>query len=177
MSEAERLFLLACDFLQAIAGPLGTIFMIALIFGMLCMCAGLTILVLWKSLSFSFRFAALKAWVKALAYLTKYFNRLRQYGLTRVASRIAVICALVVWGGIVLGFAFSERLLEAIIVSLVVLLGSFVWGWWKRGPSATFFKFSRGFLEPTMALAVPTFVAKTGDFLFKFVVTSFRAVL
>jgi hypothetical protein len=177
MGEVERVFLLACEMLQALAGSMGTILIIALTFGLLCAAAGLTVLVLWKSFSFSFRFAALKAWVKARDYLTRYFNRLRQYGLTRVASRIAVLCGLVVWMGIVLGFAFSERLLDALVASLVVLLASFAWGWRQRGPRATFFRFTRGFVEPTMALAVPTFVAKSGDFLFKFVVSSVRTLL
>ena len=72
---------------------------------------------------------------------------------------------------------FDERLLEAISITLFVLLVLFAWGWWERGPSARFFKFSRGFLEPTMALVVPTFIAKSGDFIFKFVIISIRSVV
>ena len=111
------------------------------------------------------------------SYRTKYFNRLKRYGLTRVGSRIAVACGLIVWAAIILGFAFEERLVEALILSLLTILGSFAWSWWKRGPSARLPNFTRGFLEPTLALAVPTFVGKSGDFIFKFIVTSVRTVL
>jgi hypothetical protein len=57
------------------------------------------------------------------------------------------------------------------------MLGSFAWSWLKRGPRARLPKFTRGFLEPTLALAVPTFVGKSGDFIFQFIVRSVRAVL
>jgi hypothetical protein len=66
----------------------------------------------------------------------------------------------------VLASSFDERLLEAISVALFVLLVLFAWGWWERWPSARFLKFSRGFLEPTMALAVPTFICEVGRFHF-----------
>jgi len=79
--------------------------------------------------------------------------------------------------GIVLAFAFDERVLEAIGLTLLVLLVFFVWGWRERGPSARFLKFSRGFLEPTMALAVPTFIAKSGDFAFKFLISIIKTVI
>ncbi len=100
----------ACEFLEGFVGTLGTIFMVALLFGLVFLCIGLTVLVLWKSFSFGFRFTVLKAWVKTRDYLTMYFNRLKRYGLTRVASRIAVVCGFVVWGGVALAFAFEERL-------------------------------------------------------------------
>jgi hypothetical protein len=34
--------------------------------------------------------------------------------------------------------------------------------------------FTRGFLEPTVALAVPAFIGKAGDFLFKLIVTTVK---
>ena len=148
--------------------------MIALTIGLLCLAVGLTVLVLWKSFSVSFRFAVLKAWVKATSYLTKYFHRLRRYGLKKTSSTIAVICGVVVWAGIISAFAFDKRLISLTILALLVF---FAWGWWERGPRARFFKFSRGFLEPTMALALPTFIAKSSDFVFKFVITTIRTVL
>src|ERR1700674_5470413 len=114
MAAIERVLWRACEMLDPLAGPIVTIFMMALTIGLVCLCVGLTVLVLWRYFSFGFRFAVLKAWVKALDYLTTYFNRLRRYGLTRVGSRIAVVCGLVVWTVIVLGFAFSENLLEAL---------------------------------------------------------------
>jgi hypothetical protein len=167
----------ACEILEGLVGTLGTILAVALGFGLLFLCVGLTILVLWRSFSFGFRFTVLKAWVKVQDYLTKYFNRLRRYGLTRVGSRIAVACALIVWTSIILGFAFEERLLEALILSLLTLLATFAWSWLERGPRARLPKFTRGFLEPTLALAVPTFVGKSGDFIFQFIVRSVKAVL
>jgi hypothetical protein len=167
----------ACEFLESFIGTLGTILIVALLFGLAFLCVGLTILVLWRSFSFGFRFTVLKAWVKAMEYLTKYFNRLRRYGLTRVGSAVAVACGLIVWLAIILGFAFEERLAEALALSLLTIFACFTWSWWKRGPRATFFRFSRGFLEPTMAFAVPTFLAKSGDFAFKLIVTSIRTVL
>jgi len=167
----------ACEILESLIGTLGTIFIVALLFGLLCLCVGLTVLVLWKSFSFAFRFTALKVWVKAMGYLTKYFNRLRRYGLTRVGSRIAVGCSLVVWTAIVLGFGFEERLLEALVLALLTVLACFAWSWRKRGPSAKLAIFSRGFLEPTAALALPTLMGKSGDFLFKFLMTTIRTVL
>jgi hypothetical protein len=166
----------ACELLEGLIGPLATILMVALTFGLMCLCAGLTVLVLWRSFSFGFRFAALKAWLKVRDYLTMYSNRLRRYGLTRVASRIAVACGLVVWGGVALAFA-SERLPEALTATLLALLCLFAWGWWKRGPRAQFFTFSRGFLEPTMALAVPAFIGKSGEFLFKIMVMTIKTVI
>jgi hypothetical protein len=177
MDDVARVLQRACEVLDALAGPIVTILMIALTFGLVCLAAGLTVLVLWKSFSFGFRFTVLKAWVKATDYLTRYFNRLRKYGLTRVASRVAVFCGLIVWVAIVLGFAFDERLVEALILALLVLPTFFVWGWSKRGPRAQFLKFSRGFLEPTIALAVPTFIAKSSDFVFKLVVSTIKTVL
>lgn len=177
MDGVERAVLRACEVLDALAGPIVTILMVALTVGLVCLAAGMTVLVLWKSFSFGFRFTVLKAWVKATDYLTRYFNRLKRYGLTRVASRVAVFCALIVWGAIVLGFAFEERLVEAFVLALLVLPTFFLWGWLKRGPKAQFLKFSRGFLEPTMALAVPTFIAKSSDFIFKLVVSTIRTVL
>jgi hypothetical protein len=177
MHGVDRVLLRACEILDALAGPIVTILMIALTIGLLCLAAGLTILVLWKSFSFGFRFAVLKAWVKATSYLTKYFHRLRRYGLKRTSSTIAVICGLVVWGGIILAFAFEEQLIEASVLTILALLLFFVWGWRERGPRARFFTFSRGFLEPTMALALPTFMAKSGDFVFKLVITTIRTVL
>ncbi len=167
----------ACEFLEGFVGTLGTIFMVALLFGLVFLCIGLTVLVLWKSFSFGFRFTVLKAWVKTRDYLTMYFNRLKRYGLTRVASRIAVVCGFVVWGGVALAFAFEERLWEALIITLGALLCLFVWGWWKRGPRAQFVKFTRGFLEPTMAMAVPAFIGKSGEFLFKVMVTTIKTVI
>ena len=177
MDSIERALQRACEALDVLVGPLATILIVALIFGLLCLCAGLTVLVLWEFFSFGFRFTVLKAWVKARDYLTKYFHRLRRYGLKKTSSTIAVICGVVIWGGIALAFTFDDRLVEAIGLTLLALVVLFAWGWWERGPSARFFKFSRGFLEPTMALAVPTFVAKSGDFIFKFVVTTIRTVL
>ena len=177
MDSVERALQGACEALDVLIGPLATILTVASIFGLVFLCAGLTILVVWKSCSFGFRLTVLKAWVKARDYLTKYFHRLRRYGLKKTSSMIAVICGVVVWGGIVLAFTFDNRLVGAIGLTLLALLVLFAWGWWERGPSARFFKFSRGFLEPTMALAVPTFVAKSGDFIFKFVVTTIRTVL
>jgi hypothetical protein len=167
----------ACEILESFIGTLGTILMVALLFGLVFLCVGLTVLVLWKSFSFGFRFTVLKAWLKAQDYLTKYFNRLRRYGLTRVGSRIAVACALIVWSAIILGFAFEERLVEALILSLLTMFAAFAWSWRKRGRRARLPKFTRGFLEPTLALAVPTFVGKSGDFIFQFIVRSVRAVL
>ena len=177
MDSIERALQRACEALDVLVGPLATILIVALIFGLLCLCAGLTVLVLWEFFSFGFRFTVLKAWVKARHYLTKYFHRLRRYGLKKTSSTIAVICGVVIWGGIALAFTFDDQLVEAIGLTLLALVVLFAWGWWERGPSARFFKFSRGFLEPTMALAVPTFVAKSGDFIFKFVVTTIRTVL
>jgi hypothetical protein len=177
MDGAERAFVRVCELLDALVGPLTTILIIVLIVGMVCLCAVLTILVLWKYFSLGVRFAMLKAWVKVIDYLTKYFNRLRRYGLTKAASRIAVVCAVVMWTTILFGFAFTEELPVALLSAVIVLFALFCWGWWKRGPSATFFKFSRGFLEPTLALALPTFVAKSGDFIFKLVVATIRTVL
>ena len=98
MEGVERAVQSACEALDILAGPLVTIVMIALMFGLVFLCAGLTVLVLWKSFSFGFRLAALKAWVKATEYLGTYFNRLRRFGLTRIASRIAVASGFVVWG-------------------------------------------------------------------------------
>jgi hypothetical protein len=167
----------ACEILEGLIGTLGTIIAVALLFGLVFLCLGLTILVLWRSFSFGFRFTVLKAWVKAQDYLTKYFNRLRRYGLTRVGSRIAVVCALIVWSAIILGFAFEERLAEALILSLLTMLAAFAWSWRKRGPKARLPSFTRGFLEPTLALAVPAFVGKSGDFIFQFIVRSLKAVL
>jgi hypothetical protein len=167
----------ACEILETFIGTIGTILTVALAFGLLFLCVGLTVLVLWRSFSFGFRFTVLKAWVKVQDYLTKYFNRLRRYGLTRVGSRIAIACALIVWSAIILGFAFEERLVEALTLSLLTMLASFAWSWWKRGPRARLPNFTRDFLEPTLALAVPTFVGKSGDFIFQFIVRSVRAVL
>jgi len=167
----------ACEILEGLIGTLGTILMVAMLFGLVFLCAGLTVLVLWKSFSFGFRFAVLKAWLKATDYLTRYFHRLRRYGLRKTSSTIAVVCGVTVWSGIALGFAFEERWREAFGLTLATLLVLFAWGWWERGPSARFWKFSRGFLEPTMALALPTFFAKSGDFLFKLVMTTVRTVL
>jgi hypothetical protein len=172
MDRVESAFQSACEALDVLAGPLATILMIALIFGLVCLCAGLTVLALWKSLNFGFRLAALQVWVKATEYLATYFNRLRRFGLTRIASRIAVACGFIVWGGIALAFAFQERLWDALGLTLLVLVFLYSWGWGQRGPRAQFFKFTRGFLEPTMAFAIPTFIAKSGDFLFKFVVST-----
>ena len=155
----------ACEILEGFIGTIGTILTVALGFGLLFLC------------SFGFRFTVLKAWVQAQDYLTKYFNRLRRYGLTRVGSRIAVACGLIVWSAIILGFAFEERLVEALILSLLTLLATFAWSWLERGPRARLPKFTRGFLEPTLALAVPTFVGKSGDFIFQFIVRSIKAVL
>jgi hypothetical protein len=177
MEGVERAVQSACEALDILAGPLVTIVMIALMFGLVFLCAGLTVLVLWKSFSFGFRLAALKAWVKATEYLGTYFNRLRRFGLTRIASRIAVASGFVVWGGIALAFAFQERLWEALALTLLALVLLYAWGWWQRGPRAQFSKFTRGFLEPTMAFAIPTFIAKSGDFLFKLVVTTIRTVM
>ena len=167
----------AFEILESLIGTLGTIFIVAVLFGLVCLCAGLTVLVLWRSFSFAFRFTALKGWVKTKDYLAKYFNRLRRYGLTRVGSRIAVGCSLVVWTAIVLGFAFEERLLAALILALLTVLACFAWSWWKRGPSARLPTFSRGFLEPTVALALPTLMGKSSDFLFKLLMTTIRTVL
>ena len=167
----------ACEILETFVGTIGTILAVALAFGLLFLCVGLTVLVLWRSFSFGFRFTVLKALVKAQDYLAKYFNRLRRYGLTRVGSRIAVACGLIVWSAIILGFAFEERLVEALILSLLTMLAAFAWSWLERGPRARLPSFTRGFLEPTVALAVPTFVGKSGDFIFKFIVTSVRTVL
>ena len=177
MNGVEGLLLRGLDVVHALAGPIATILVIALICGLLCLCAALTVLVLWKSFSFGVRFTMLKAWVKATDYLTRYFHRLRRYGLKRTSSTIAVICGVVIWMGIVLAFAFDERVLEAIGLTVLALLVFFVWGWRERGPKARFLKFSRGFLEPTMALAVPTFIAKSGDFAFKFVVAMIKTVI
>jgi hypothetical protein len=41
---------------------------------------------------------------------------------------------LIVWSAIILGFAFEERLAEALILSLLTILGAFAWSWWERGP-------------------------------------------
>jgi hypothetical protein len=177
MDNVERALQRACEVLDTLAGPIVTIAMIALTIGLSCLCVALTVLVLWKSFSFGFRFAVLKAWVKATDYLTRYFHRLRRYGLKRTSSTIAVICGLVVWAGIFLSFAFAERLLEAIGLTVFAVMAFFAWGWWERGPSARFLKFSRGFLEPTMVLALPAFVAKSGDFVVKFLITTIRTVL
>jgi hypothetical protein len=173
MDRVERVFHSACEALDVLAGPLATILMVALIFGLVCLCAGLTVLALWKSL----RLAALRVWVKATAYLATYFNRLRRFGLTRIASRIAVVSGFIVWSGIALAFAFQERLWDALGLTLLVLVCLYTCSWWQRGPRARFFKFTRGFLEPTMAFAIPTFVAKSGDVLFKFVVSTIRTVM
>jgi hypothetical protein len=167
----------ACQILDTFIGTIGTILIVALLFGLFFLCVGLTILVLWKSFSFGFRFAVLKAWVKATDYLTRYFHRLRRYGLRKTSSTIAVVCGLTVWTGIVFGFAFGAQWREVFGLTAAALLVLYAWGWWERGPSARFWKFSRGFLEPTMALALPTFVAKSGDFLFKLVMTTVRMVL
>jgi hypothetical protein len=167
----------ACEWLEAIVGTLGTILMVALTFGLIFLCIGLTILVLWRSFSFGFRFTVLKAWVKVRDFLTMYFNRLRRYGLTRVASRIAVACGFVVWGGVALAFAFEEQLWAALAITLSALLCLFAWGWWKRGPRAQFFTFARGFLEPTIAFAVPAFIGKSGDFIFKMIWTTIKHVI
>ena len=177
MESVERVLVRACEMLDALAGPIVTILMIALTVGLVCLCVALTVLVLWKSFSFGFRFTVLKAWVKATDYLTKYFHRLRRYGLRRTSSTIAVVCALVVWAGIFLAFAFGERMPEAIGLTVLALAMFFGWGWTERGPRARFLKFSRGFLEPTMALALPTFVAKSGDFVVKFLVATIRTVV
>jgi hypothetical protein len=177
MDRVESAFQSACEALDVLAGPLATILMIALIFGLVCLCAGLTVLALWKSLNFGFRLAALQVWVKATEYLATYFNRLRRFGLTRIASRIAVACGFIVWSGIALAFAFQERLWAALGLTLLVFVFLYSWGWGQRGPRAQFFKFTRGFLEPTMAFAIPTFIAKSGDFLFKFVVSTIRTVM
>jgi hypothetical protein len=151
--------------------------MVALTFGLICLCASLTVLVLWKSFSFGFRLTILKAWVKARDFLTMYFNRLRRYGLTRVASRIAMVSGIVVWSGVALAFAFEERLWAALAITAGSLLCLFLWGWWKRGPRAQFFSFARGFLEPTIAFAVPAFIGKSGDYIFKFIVTTIKHVI
>jgi len=177
MGSIERALQRACEAVDVLLGPLAAILMVALIFGLLFLCAGLTVLVLWKSFSFGFRFTVLKAWVKARDYLTKYFHRLRRYGLKRTSSTIAVACGVVVWAGMALAFTFDDRLPEAIGLTLLALLVLFAWGWWERGTRARFFTFSRGFLEPTIALAVPTFLAKSGDFIVKFVLTTIRTVL
>jgi len=143
MDRVESAFQSACEALDVLAGPLATILMIALIFGLVCLCAGLTVLALWKSLNFGFRLAALQVWVKATEYLATYFNRLRRFGLTRIASRIAVACGFIVWGGIALAFAFQDRLWVALGLTLLVLVFFYSWGWGQRGPRAQFFKFTR----------------------------------
>jgi hypothetical protein len=177
MNSVEPQLNRACEVLNNLVGPFATIAMIALTFGLICLCVGLTILVLWRSFSFGFRFTVLKAWVQLRTYLTKYFNRLRQYGLTKVSSRNAVAAGFVVWAGVALAFAFRERLFEGLLATAILLLVLYAWGWLKRGPSARFFKFTRGFMEPTLAFALPAFIAKSGDFVFKFVVTTIRTVL
>jgi hypothetical protein len=53
----------ACEILEGFIGTLG-ILMVALLFGLVFLCVGLTVLVLWKSFSFGFHFTVLKAWVK-----------------------------------------------------------------------------------------------------------------
>lgn len=158
-----------------------TILMVALTFGLLCLAVVLTILTLWRFFSWGARFTMLKAWLRAQHYIVetaiKYFKRLKNYGLTKVACQIAVICSVVVWVGIVAAFAFSELFLEAMVVIVAALIGFFYAGWRNKGPRARFFRFSRGFLEPTMVLAIPTFMAKTGDFFFKLLVAAIRSVV
>ena len=94
-----------------------------------------------------------------------------------VACNIAVVCSIAVWVAIVAAFAFSDHLREAAAVIVVMVLAFFIAGWKKRGPRATFLKFTRGFFEPTMVLAIPTFVAKAGDFAFKLFITIVRTVI
>jgi hypothetical protein len=108
MSHVTAALERACEAIDVFVGPLATILMIALLFGLVCLCVGLTILVVWRSLRFGFRFAALRAWLKAGEYLAFYFNRLRRFGLTKIASRIAVACGFVVWGGIALDLHFRN---------------------------------------------------------------------
>src|SRR5262245_19179510 len=181
MDAIEAAFLQLCFWIQSIAGPLFTILMIALTAGLLCLAIGVTILVLWRFFSWGARYTMLKAWIRVRNYVVEtalqYFNRLKRYGLTRVACNIAVVCSIAVWVAIIAAFAFSDHLAEAATVIVVMVLAFFIAGWKKRGPRARFFTFTRGFFEPTLALAIPTFLAKSGDFVVKLFVTLVRTVI
>jgi hypothetical protein len=181
MDAIEAAFLQLCFWTQSIAGPLFTILMVALTAGLACTAAGVTVLVLWRFFSWSARFAMLKAWIKVRSYVVStallYFNRLKRYGLRRVTCNIAVVCSVTVWVAIIAAFAFSDHLPEAAAVIAVMVLAFFIAGWKTRGPRARFFTFTRGFFEPTMVLAIPTFVAKSGDFAVKLFVALVKTVV
>jgi hypothetical protein len=181
MDAIEAAFFQLCFWTQSIAGPLFTILMIALTAGLVCLAVGVTVLVLWRFFSRGARYAMLKAWVKirnnVVETALQYFNRLRRYGLTRVACNIAVVCSIAVWVAIIAAFAFSDHLPEAAAVIVVMVLAFFIAGRKKRGPRGRFFTFTRGFFEPTLALAIPTFLAKSGDFVVKLFVALVKTVV
>src|SRR5436309_1697967 len=67
----EQLLRWACEACAALVGPLVTILMVALTFGLICLAVVLTILVLWKFFSWGARFTMLKAWLRAKHYIVE----------------------------------------------------------------------------------------------------------
>jgi hypothetical protein len=90
----EALIAVGCQFLEALIGSIGTILMIALAFGLVCLAAGLTVAVIWHHLGLGFRFAVLRAWVQIRSHVAGtarlYYRRIKWYGHTRPSTWIAV---------------------------------------------------------------------------------------
>lgn len=149
-----------CQSVANVIGDLPTILLVALSFGLILLLFGLAVS---RTATYLLRKFAREATAYIVHAGKRYFQHLKWMGLTEKSCRIAVVCSLVAWFGVLVIFAFKPYWALTLMLIIALVVGFTVEGWRQAGKRKKPWRFVRAFYEPTFALTIPALAGKIVD--------------